>query len=221
MKKELLLRFGDGEYMLANYRNIQHEPLEAKCKKDWGRMLTEKELDMLSKNIITSFKDADIVGLSKRSTPWWKETWEFFSPMLSDSQKLVSIDWGVDKRNSMGDILNGKKVFYVGGLDIEKYIKKNFKIRRFGKILLIPEHKFSKPKNTNNSTVDLVPKVRKKIQSLNLSGYTCILSGGVAGKIFGVDMYNAGGDVYDIGAVADFWCSVGSRTWIRDVLDEK
>jgi hypothetical protein len=31
-------------------------------------------------------------------------------------------------------------------------------------------------------------------------------------------MYNSGGDVYDIGSIADLWTGVKSRKWLKKIL---
>ena len=136
MNNNLLLRFGDGEWMFANNKYVSANMIKHKCRKDYGRELSHTEILELGKNVMTSFHAATIVGLSKRSSPLWKETWEFFSPLLKADQQLVSVDWHVQNYHKFTNQYLGKRIFYVGGRDLKDYFQKNFSPKSYHQVLL-------------------------------------------------------------------------------------
>lgn len=202
--------------MFANNKYVSANMLKHKCRKDYGRELSHTEILELGKNVMAAFYAATIVGLSKRSSPLWKETWEFFSPLLKANQQLVSIDWHYENKDKLANKYLGKRIFYVGGRDLKDYFQKNFSPKSYHQMLLVPEHRFTQGIKSRVSTIDILPQTMYQIEKMDFTGKTCFLAVGVAGKILGKMMYERGGDVMDIGSTADYWLGIKSREWIRN-----
>lgn len=216
-KSYALLRYGDGEGIIAQFaEDMMNTRYRNKAIKDWGLVPSLNDRNRISRDIILSLCEADIVGFPNPDAGGgWSTAGIFFFKYIK-TQALCSMEVHINlhKEGLLKKLCKGRKVIYVSCRDVDEYVINELKARQVYKIRIPEQHRFARVK----PRIPLFKKlntIEQKISTMNLKGSICLLGGGTAGKKLGILMKKQGGVVVDIGSVFDLYVKKKTRTWIK------
>jgi hypothetical protein len=212
-----LLRYGDGEGIIAKHaEDMMNIRYRNKAIKDWGCVPSLNDRNRVSRDIIYSLCEADIIGFpNPNAGGGWSSAASFFLEYVK-TQALCNMEVHINlhKEGLLAKLCKNRKVFYISCRDVDDYIINELKAKQVYHKLIPEQHLFARIK-PRTPLFKKLNALEAKISTMNLTGTICLLGGGTAGKKLGILMKQRGGVVVDIGSVFDLWVKKKTRTWIK------
>jgi hypothetical protein len=208
----LLARCGDGEGIFLHFND--ERKVRYVSKRQWGFLPREKSLEMIHKNLITAYNEANAIGVptgyhTKKDSKWRQVIPALEKNVVNFNNKLIC---SINIHNEWLDndiykqlLANQDKIYYISGRNITNPLKNRFKIKEIGYMNVTPEIKFESNKNQERHFPFQFYKAIEWIKRLDCTGCYCLYGAGVLGKYYGYLFKKQGGVALDLGNVFDLW----------------
>jgi len=188
-------RYGDGEYAICVDCYLTEDCYNVHL----GYVPSSKERDAIKNGILNSIHGLDVIGITDSEEDIWGDSKVYFEGLAE--QPIVTLDFhtyftenGITERL----LWSAEKVLYISGhtLNLDKF--------RFKDVihLEIPLQS-SKYKEDRKYYPEIFDDTMRKISTLNLRGYLCLVGAGFVGKPFMMAIKNQGGVAVDLGSNMD------------------
>lgn len=219
-KKPLsVIRYGDGESMMFNNNRPSAEFI---LKKVLGYIPSEEEIEALTKNLINSYKECDIIGIPTErhlSRPdQWATTLEYFKEKVGEDilhlKTKTSIDIFYDMLAAEHyDLLlkNIDSLNYISCRNLDKVFKNRFGIKNVNSFIISPEPTYTSGYLGDKHYPEQFIQIQKWIKSIDCKGVLCLVGAGIPGKPYNNWFRDQGGVSLDLGSVFDAWAGKKTR----------
>ncbi|MBL7738697.1 MAG: hypothetical protein JNK14_05720 [Chitinophagaceae bacterium] len=219
-----VIRCGDGEAIMI--AGIQAE-VEWLLKRQLGYIPSPDHIEQIRHNLITAYKEADIIGLpfNKREglSDYWYRCYDILDRHMNmGEKKTTSIDFHTDwlVAGVYEKLLNGlDSLCYISCRNLDDRFKHRYGIKNIHSFIIAPEAKFTSGYDGEVHYPNQFEKVMQFIKTIP-PDTLCLVGAGVVGKIYNVWLKEAGCLSLDIGCVFDFWAGKLTRGVDRG-LDKK
>lgn len=210
-----VIRCGDGEAMLLAGDDSKVEWL---MKRQLGYVPSPEHIEQIRLNLITSYKEADIIGLPFGKRPglsdYWYKCYEILSGHIDMTlKKTTSIDFHTDWLVSgyydklLTDL---DSLCYISCRSLDERFKQRYGIKNVYSFIIAPEAKFTSGYDGEVHYPNQFKMLMQFVKTVP-AGTLCLVGAGVIGKIYNVWLKEAGCLSIDIGCVFDHWAGKLTR----------
>lgn len=215
-KPFMITRIGDGE-AIAYENEKNNQIVNQVYNRHLGVMLDEKKRNEISKNLIDTIKNSDVLSLKKNHNKpemfYWKKVPEIYKKILSENELNNKLFCDHDTHFSFTDkkfldklMVNVTDLTLITSRDVEiKFRDRYSNLKTITTYKIPAENKFEENKKIEQYYPNIFDDIKNKILSKNHSGHLLLLGGGFVGKKLGDYFKQTGGVSVDIGSVFDLW----------------
>jgi hypothetical protein len=212
-----MLRMGDGEMRIEK----NHSSIEKFSIKEFGRKLTEDELETSKKWMKESVLESSILGLPTLEHCKTNELWEYLfnyyqeieekNPDIWKKKEYCSINshYELLGTGDLFEILSKvKKIVVVSPRDIQSKLTERFVNLEIIEYYSLPGEQAYEPVENKNKNINIFERITEIIQELKSKerkGELLIFGAGPLGKILGCEFSKQGGVALDLGSVFDLF----------------
>lgn len=216
-----VVRYGDGEAMILNgFKDISAVKLV--MKRQLGFIPPLDDIEAIRQNLITAYKEADIIGIPINTRLHDKESyWYKAFGILNEAVGIENLSGkeyaGIDvfyewlDEGHFDKLLTGiDTLVYISCRNLDEQFKSRYNIKNIYSFQIAPERKFTSYEGIAHYP-DQFNQIKRWVTKVPVSGNVCLVGAGVIGKIYNSWLKDLGGTSIDIGAVFDMWAGRFTR----------